>query len=238
MTVEVLFPEVCGLFGDIQNSVFLEKALPGAQFIRTALVDEPYFVRHDPQMILIGAMTERTQRRVIEKLAPFKDRLSQLVDAGTPILATGNACDIFVNRISYVTEKIETDGLGFFDLTAKTDLFSRYNGAVLGECDGLEIVGFRSQFGFLHGDNSAFPFLTCIRGYGLNPKSRFEGMRRNNLICTQLIGPILPLNPLFCEYFAALAGAQAQVPFRQAAMAAYEQRLKEFRDPKVKLILK
>lgn len=235
MTVEILFPEICSLFGDGQNIEYLKLALPEAEFIETPLTDTPYFAENDPDLIYIGSMTERTQRMVIEKLMPLVDRLNTLADKGTPILATGSACDIFTKHISYVTENIETDGLGLFDLTVKTDLFKRYNGKVLGECDGLDIVGFKSQFSFIYGDNSQSAFVTCKRGVGINPESRFEGMRRNNLICTQLVGPILPLNPLFCEYFIGLTGEKAQAPFREAAIAAYEQRLKEFNDPKTEI---
>lgn len=235
MTVEILFPEICSLFGDGQNVEYLKLALPEAEFIETPLTDTPYFAENDPDLIYIGSMTERNQRKVIEKLMPLKERLEALADKGTPILATGSACDIFAKHIDYVTEKIETEALGIFNLTVKTDLFKRYNGKVLGECNGLDIVGFRSQFSFLYGDNSQNAFMTCKRGIGINPESKLEGMRRNNLICTQLVGPILPLNPLFCEYFIGLSGTQTQAPFREAAVAAYEQRLKEFKDPKTEI---
>jgi len=233
MIVEILFQEVCGLYGDSQNPTYLEATLPDAQFIYTKLTDVPYFVNNTPDIIYIGCMSESTQRRVIETLRPYKDRICTLVDNGTPILATGNAGEIFAKTISYVSENIETEGLGIFDLQVKTDLFHRYNAMVLGELNDIKIVGFRSQFSFLYGDNSNSYFIKCIRGDGINPESKLEGMRKNNLICTQLLGPILPLNPLFCEYFLGLAGVQATAAYRESAMNAYEQRLREFSDPKI-----
>lgn len=233
MTVEILFQEVCGLYGDSQNPTYLEATLPDAEFIYTKLTDIPYFVENTPDMIYIGCMSEATQRRVIDKLSLYKDRLCQLIDSGTPILATGNAGEIFTKRISYVSENLTIDGLGIFDLTVKTDLFKRYNSMVLGEFEELKIVGFRSQFSFIYGNNDENYFLKCLRGDGINPESKLEGMRKNNLICTQLLGPILPLNPLFCEYFIRLAGTTAPAAYRPSAMDAYEQRLKEFSDPKI-----
>ena len=182
-------------------------------------------------------MSESIQRRVIDKLMPLKSRLLELIDAGVPILATGNASEIFARKIEYVTEEITYDGLGIFDLSVKTDLFKRYNGMVLGRMDNLDIVGFRSQFSFLYGNNEHDYFLECQRGIGINPKSRFEGMRKNNLICTQLLGPILPLNPLFCEYLLSLCGIETEPAYYEAAMDAYQQRLKEFKDPKVSFTL-
>ena len=235
MTVEILFQEVCGLYGDSQNPVYLQKTLPDARFIFTGLNDTPYFAENTPDLIYIGCMSESVQRRVIEKLLPLKERIQALVEQGCVFLATGNAGEIFAGKIEYITEEITVDGLGFFDLTVKTDLFHRYNGKVLGKVGGIDVVGFRSQFSFLYGDNSDCYFLECERGCGIHKGSTLEGMRRNNLICTQLLGPLLPLNPLLCEYLIGLTGHQAQAAFRQSAMDAYETRLKEFRDPSVKL---
>ena len=233
MVIEILFSEVCSLFGDSQNAAYLQATLPEAEFIYTPLTETPYFVDNTPDMIYLGAMTENTQRRVLNKLMPLKARIEELVDAGVPFLATGNAADLFCRSIDYVTEEIKVDGLGIFDLEAKTNLFDRYNGKTLGEFEGMKIVGFRSQFSFIYGDNSKNYFLKCIRGDGINRESKLEGMRKNNLICTQVIGPILPLNPEFCEYFIGLTGTKAVAAFRENAMAAYQQRLKEYNDPKV-----
>lgn len=234
MVVEILFNEVCNLFGDSQNATYLEASLPDAQFIYTPLTGTPYFAENTPDLIYIGSMSESIQRRVIDKLMPLKSRIQALVDNGTPILATGNAGEIFAHQIHYVTEEITVNGLGIFDLTVKTDWFKRYNRKVLGKFENMDIIGFRAQFSFLYGDNSKQYFVSCERGDGINPQSKLEGMRKNNLICTQLLGPILPLNPLFCEHLMKLAGSNAQAAYRDAAMDAYEQHLKEFRDPNVK----
>lgn len=231
MVVEILFSEVCDLYGDGQNVKYLQATLPDARFIFTALTDTPYFAENQPDLVYIGAMSESTQRRVLQKLLPLKDRILQLIDNGTPILATGNAGEIFCSRIDYVTEKLSVDGLGVFDLRVETNLFDRYHGKILGKLNDISIVGFRAQFSFLYGDNTNNYFVECLRGVGINRQSKLEGLRKNNLICTQIIGPILPLNPLFCEYFIALAGQNVQAAYRDAAMRAYEQRLKEFSDP-------
>ena len=232
MVVEILFQEVCGLYGDSQNATYLQACLPDAKFIFTKLTDVPYFTDNKPNMIYIGCMSEATQRRVIAKLLPFKDRLIELIDQGVVILATGNAGEIFTKKIDYVTENCSLNALGIFDLTVKTDLFNRYNGVVLGNYENIPITGFRSQFSFLYGDNSSHTFIDCERGIGINPKSKLEGMRRRNLFCTQLLGPILPLNPLFCEHLLRLCGSNADAAYRDDALAAYEQRLSEFRNPK------
>ena len=233
MKIEILFGDVCSLYGDSQNITYLKQTLPEAEFIETKLTQDPWFLENDPDLILIGTMSESVQRRIIEKFRPHTQRIRELIEKGTPILATGNACEIFCKHISYVTEKKEIDGLGIVDLTVKTDYFKRYNSKVLGETDGLKIVGFRSQFSFIYGDNSENYFQQVLRGDGIHPGSKLEGFRVHNLIGTHLLGPILPLNPLFCEYLLSLAGSDAKAAFREEALQAYNQRVAEFSDPGV-----
>ena len=234
MKIEVLFGEVCNQFGDPQNAVYLKLACPSAEFIYTPLDGEPLFVSGKPDMILIGSMSERTQRAVIAKLMPHRDRIAELIDAGTVFLATGNACEVFCKKIDYVTEKITAEGLGLFDFTIETDWFKRVNGKVIGTASGYTVTGFRSQFSRIAGDNSSGYFLEVERGFGLDKGSRYEGFRRNNFIGTQLLGPILPLNPDFCAYLVSLAGGgevDREASFYAEAKEAYDRRVAEFRDP-------
>ena len=228
MTVEILFSEVCNLYGDSQNPVYLRKTLPDAEFVYTRFNDTPYFAENTPGIIYIGSMTEIMQRKCIEKLLPFKDRLLSLIDGGAAILATGNASEIFCSELDFVTEGIKTAGLGIFPYKVKTDYFKRVNGKTLGVCDGVTVTGFRSQFSEILGDNSGCAFLAVKKGMGLAPGGKYEGMCKNNFIATQLLGPLLALNPEFCEYFVSLAGIKAAAAHRDEAMAAFEQRVKEF----------
>ena len=231
LQIEILFPEVCNCFGDPYNAEYLRLTLPDAIFHATALTEEPLFVSSEPDIILIGSMSERTQRRVCEKLRPYAERLRSLALEGTVILATGNASDVFGKKIEYVTENLSADGLGIFDFTAETDWFRRRNAKTIGDFEGITVTGFRSQFSHQRGDNSGCAFLSVERGPGLDENSKFEGWRLGGLIATQLLGPILPLNPLFCEYLLKSRGSDAQAAFREAALSAYEKRVAEFRDP-------
>ena len=46
MVIEILFNEVCNLFGDGQNAAYLKATLPEAEFIFTPLTDTPYFAEN------------------------------------------------------------------------------------------------------------------------------------------------------------------------------------------------
>ena len=137
MKIEFLFGEVCNFYGDPQNVTYLAQSAENAEVINTSLLDEPYFVRERPDIVVMASMSESTQRKVIEKLRPYMARINDLINDGVVFLCTGNSCEIFCKKINYVTEEITAEGLGLFDLEVKTDLFARYNGKVLGKADGV-----------------------------------------------------------------------------------------------------
>ena len=77
MKIEILFPEVCNLYGDIQNMEYLKKCLPEAQFINTNLKDKPAFIKEEVNFIYLGSMTEKMQEKVIQKLLPYRDKIKE-----------------------------------------------------------------------------------------------------------------------------------------------------------------
>ena len=95
MKIEILFPEFCNLFGDISNMKYLKKCLPNEEYIETSIEDEPSFLNEDIKFIYMGAMTERTQEKVIKKLMPYKEKINELIEKGVVFLCTGNALEIF-----------------------------------------------------------------------------------------------------------------------------------------------
>ena len=51
MKIEILFPEFCNLFGDMYNMKYLKMCIPNAEFIETALEEEPTFVKQNVNLI-------------------------------------------------------------------------------------------------------------------------------------------------------------------------------------------
>ena len=234
MIIEALFPEITSLYGDGFNTSYLCSSVPDATIIKTQLGETPYFSTQCPNIITIGSMTEKSQRRIIKELLPYRTRIKELIEADVVILATGNAGEIFMNDIHYVSENIHCNALNFFNYNVQTDYFNRYSGKILGLFENMSIVGFRSTFSHIFGQENYLPFIKLQRGIGYNDDNKTEGIRYRNLFCTSIIGPILPLNPLFTEYLMSLTGLDATAAHRKAALAAYQQRLHEFSDPKTK----
>lgn len=228
MKIEILFPEFCNLYGDMFNMKYLKKCLPEAEFIETALEEEPTFVKENVNLIYLGPMTEKTQEKVISKLLPYKERIIDLIEKNTVFLFTGNAIEVLGK---YIENEDETsiEGLGIFDVYAKRDMFHRHNSFLIGKYEDIEVIGFKSQFTMLYGDNSNMAFLEVEKGIGINKESKLEGIKKNNFIGTYLIGPLLILNPLFTKKILEMLGVDGEVALKEETMAAYEERIKEFR---------
>ena len=227
LKIEILFPDCCNLYGDISNMKYLKKCLPKANFIETAFDEEPHFVKEDVNFIYLGPMTESRQEKVIKKLAPYKERIEQLIENNVIFLITGNAIEIFGEYIEN-EDSSKIEALGIFNIYAKRDMLHRHNSIFLGTWEELPIVGFKSQFTFSYGENTNCYFSKVEKGVGLNKESNLEGIQKNNFIATYLIGPILILNPDFTKRLIQKMGIEnPTLAFEEDIVKAYQQRLKE-----------
>ncbi len=236
MKIEVLFPEYANLFGDMGNILYLKQCLPQAEFVETPITGTPLFAGEAPALVYMGPLSEPAQEKATARLRPYKERLQELMEGGTCFLFTGNAMETLFREIQDGPRAIP--GLGLFDLAAVRNFEHRYNANFLGDFQGMPLLGCKSQFTLAYGDNSQGYFAKAEpgRGSGLNPDTPLEGVKRNNFIGTYLIGPLLVMNPPFTRWLLRAMGVEAPMLAHEEAMEqAFAQRLKEFRDPLVRM---
>lgn len=248
MKIEVLFPEVCNLYGDLGNVRYLKSSLENAvrlsdgapiydvEIIETHLTDKPLFLREKPDLIYMGTMTEIGQKLVIKKLSQYKDQLRKCIEDGVNFLVTGNAVEVFGNAIIEDGEEV-IRGLGLVDIETRRSSLDRYNCLYVGDFDAgdeqpLKVVGYKSLFGFIYGNDVENNELETVVGYGSNLDTKKEGIRINNFVATQLIGPLLPLNPLLTKWYMNVVFEVGFEPAcNEAALEAYQARLDEYMTP-------
>lgn len=235
MTVEILYPSLANLYGETMHARYLEKCLPDARFVYTEVNDVPAFAGENVDLICLGPMSENAQQLLAGRLAPYKDRIEELIRRGTVFLVTGNALELFGQYIEN-EDGSRIDCLGIFETWAKRQMMRRYNSLFLGSFGETRIVGFKAQFSHSWGAAEKEGLFRCVKGDGLCPGAEWEGLRRGNFFGTYLLGPLLILNPDFTKYLLSLLGAPADtLPFEKELYAAYEKRLAEFENPAVKL---
>lgn len=223
--IEMLFPELCNIYGESYNVEYLRRCNSQIQVIYTNHKERPAFADQDVDMVYLGCTTERKQEQIIEILRPYKDRIEEMIDNGVVFLITGNAMEIFGKYIQDGNRQI--NGLGVFDFYSKRYMErERHNSQFIGKFGDLTVLGHRSQFSFAYGDIQE-PFIHIEKGIGVNPDVKEEGVRRNNFFGTYSLGPFLILNPLFAKHILRLIGLEDTLCFEKEIVEAYEYRLAE-----------
>ncbi len=223
--VEVLFPELCNIYGESYNAEYLKRCSSEIEVIGTNHKDVPAFASEDVDMIYLGCTTERKQEQIIGILSRYRGRITELIDKGTVFLVTGNAVEIFGNYIEDAGRKI--DALGIFDFHSVRYMSrDRHNSQFVGRFDDITMLGHRSQFSFAYGDFDE-SFIEIEKGIGMNPETSREGIHRNNFFGTYSLGPFLILNPLFTKQLLRLMGVSDSLCFEKEIIEAYEYRLDE-----------
>ena len=235
MIIEMLYPEICNLYGDFQNAEYLARSCEDIQLVRTSLDDTPRFMTEKVDLITMCGTTERRQELIIQKLTPMKDKLVELIAGGTMFLFTGNAMEVLFNYIEK-DDGTKIPALGIFDFYAKRNMLNRHNSLYLGTMGDMDIVGFNSRFTHAYGDNSEGYLFDTVRGVGINPDTKFAGIRKNNFMGTYIIGPLLILNPPLAKFILEKMGVKnPRLAFEDTAMEVYNRRVSEFKNPKIDL---
>lgn len=182
MKIEVLFPEICNLYGDLANLRYLKLCLPEAEVLETTLRSKPRFLDGDTDLVYMGTTTEEGQRLVLEQLMFYRGEILDSIQAGQRFLITGNAMELFGERIEEDGEEV-LRGLGAFPGVARRSSINRFNSLFVGEFpakatpaaaekpseaadtesapqsdagegrpEPITVVGFKSQFGHMFSD--------------------------------------------------------------------------------------
>lgn len=236
LTIEVLYPEIANLHGDLANITYLAQCRPDARIIHTELTQTPAFATGDVDLLYLGPLTEHGQGLALDRLRPYRDHLEARITDGGVSLFTHNALELLGTRIVNDDMGYELSGLDLVDLETRVEMFGRYNGKVMGAArelgTGHPVLGYKSQFSMVTAGPDVDGFITADRGIGRNRSTTVEGVRRNNLIGTSLIGPLLVVNPHFTRALLAQLDADTEpvLAHEALAVAAYDARLADFGD--------
>lgn len=237
MTIEILYSELTNIYGDVGNIRILEKNLKDAKFIYTKINEEPHFVKNKVDMIYMGSMPEEYVEIILKALKKHTKRLKELIEKDTVMLFTGTAFELCGDYIIENDKKQETLGL-INNIYFKRDKDKRHNSLFIGNFNDIKIVGNKSQFCYTYGENK-YPFIEADpRCMGMNEETKKEGIHYKNFFGTQVLGPILILNPLFLKYLLKLLKHNDKLYLEDLMMEAYNNRLKELENPDKRFILK
>ena len=226
MTFEIMYPGFI-LYGDRGNYEYLQKAFPEADFVFTEITDRPHFIDHQVDFIYMGPMSEANLAQVTDHLAPHRDRLQELIEGGTWFLIINSALEIFGQFIELPTkERLKT--LKLLPFYTRRNMKDRHDSTVLGQFRGEDIMGYDARFTEQFG-NEAMPFFKVERGHGFSRKSDLEGIHYKNFIGTNLMGPILVMNPPLIRWIRQELTGSARIPYEDHMQAGYDIRRAKIR---------
>ena len=236
MKVEILYPQLCCLYGDKGNTLFLQKCLPQAEFVFTQLNDKPRFLAEDVDLCCMYSMSEQSQELVLARMGQWKEEIHRSVEIGkTFFLLLGNSMELFGQDIQR-EDGIKVEALGVFPTYAVRQAPRRFNTLLQTQFRDMTLLGYTSRFSHTYGISEDLAFSRVTVGTGSEPNSKLEGIYRNRLIGTYLLGPLLVANPDFSKWLLTQLGLKSPaLPFEDALYQSYQERLAEFQNPHLRL---
>lgn len=226
--IEILFPELCSLYGEIGTVNYLIKFFDSDEHsvVLSRFDARPTFADSDVDFIYLGPMSEKWQPKIIEKLKPHAGRLRELIESGCVFWTIGGGFEVFGSYIED-KDKSKISGLEIFDYHAVLDFSHRYNQKMLLKYDSDYVIGTKSQFSQVYGVDDSLAFMDCVKGNGNNPDSKKEGFKYKNFYGTHLQGPILLCNPkLTSTLLLPLAPEKSEILFNDIITDSHKARLK------------
>ena len=205
MKILHLYYDIMNLYGDYANITALRKIAEhsGEEVAvdKLSIGDDADLSAYD--FIYIGSGTEKNQKVVLEDIRRYKDVLTACIDAGKVILMTGNSFEMLGQSITDAYGEAY-EGLGLFGFTTAEQNKTRLTNDAVYECSFLDspLVGFVNKCSGITGIDE--PMFTVRLGLGNRGGDTGEGMRKNNLFCTHLTGPVLVKNPHLLRYMCSL----------------------------------
>lgn len=200
-----LYPEEMNIYGDQGNVQALKFRCQQRQI---KLIIRPVHL-NDPlppgsfDLLFGGGGQDQQQQLISHDLFSRRDVILKAAQNQIPMLTICGSYQLF-GRYFKASSGAKMTGIGIFDAYTVASQQRKIGNIIIKTKFG-ELVGFENHSGntfLLPGTN---PLGKVIIGFGNNGQDKTEGAVTNNVFGCYLHGPLLPKNPLFCDYLIQLA---------------------------------
>lgn len=194
-----MYPDILNLHGERGNAKAFEligkKLGLKVNIDRLDNIDEA--IDFDKYDILLFNAGQLKEIEVISNIMKNQiDGLKKYIKEKKIIFVTGTTGSLFSNNITRL-DGTSFNGLNIFDADIKEKAYI-YGDDVYFKYKNMKIIG--PQIQMIDIDiKEEKPLGKTIYGYG-NNNTGMEGMKKNNVIFTNTLGPVLVKNPWLCEY--------------------------------------
>ena len=235
-----LYYDLLNLYGDNANVRALKKEFERnnvkVKIDSKSLYEEIDFLKYD--IIFIGSGSEENILLALDDFKRRKEGLLKYIDKNKYIFLTGNALDIFSNKIIANEHIIKGSKIFNFETKYITEkLFKNAGGnRIVGQCTAQtnlipeKIIGFQNR-GTTNSNIEKSLFIT-EKNYSNNLENQNEGFIYKNVYATHLLGPLFIRNPYLLDYFIKKILTEKKLKFtpneKSAAKIAYKKYLENF----------
>lgn len=198
----ILYPDLMNLNSDISNIKILKYRAEKRRI--KVLVDEYQdeisnidFKQYD--LIFLGNGSDINQKIVLEKLQKQKPKIVESLEKGTFYFLIGGGSYIF-GKYYYDTLEEKVNALSIFDYYTEKKDFSYGNVNLKVNLSGknVNVVGFENSKNVIVNTNNYFgKIIGCSNKKVIN---KYDGFFIENVLCTNLNGPLFSKNPELADY--------------------------------------
>lgn len=199
-----LFPDILNLHGDRGNVLAFERVAKdmGIPFetVRVDNPDEELNIK-DYDIILFSPGEIKSVESLVEKIGKYREDFEEYINENKYLIVTGTTVTLFGGDVIRIDNKPAFNGLGLFDFSSKErqwvygdDIIFTTN--INGK--DMEITACQIQMVDIELKNEDKEFGKVKYGMG-NNNSGVEGIRKNNAILTNALGPVFVKNPWFAK---------------------------------------
>ena len=150
MKIEILYPELCTLYGDKGNMQYLKLCLPDAEFVETTLNAKPLFLTEDIDLVYMCSMSEKSQEVILSRLLPLKEEIFRAFDAETVFFFVGNALELLGKYIKR-EDGSKVEALAYLNSYSVRQTPNRFNTLMKAKFDDITLLGYTSRFSHTFG---------------------------------------------------------------------------------------
>lgn len=200
-----LYPDLLNLYGDRGNILCLKKRLEwrglGCEITELPLGATADMTQFD--LFFIGGGQDFEQEVLLNDLAQGKSAdIKAAIEDGKTFLAICGGYQM-LGQYYETWDGLRCDFIGALDLYTVGSK-ERMIGNFMFECPpengGCTVVGFENHSGKTRLGSGVSPLGKVLSGFGNNGEDGQEGVRYKNVFGSYSHGPILPKNPVFCDF--------------------------------------
>lgn len=193
-----LYADVLNLHGDRGNlmawqHVADQLSLPLSIERLDDLSHAPDFADKDIVFLCPGEV--KNMSRIVSALSNVRPALERFLNEGGYLFATSNSGALLAEK-TLRHDNSEFSGLGLLPMTCQERKQVYGDDLWCKTAAGMELIGNQIQVLDTHLHSDALPFAEVIYGHG-NNNAADEGCRRDNIIFSNMLGPMLVKNPRF-----------------------------------------